>query len=220
MRRRQLVIIGTGGLGRETLWALNEGGDGDARYEVIGFLTNAAEEHGSEVCGLPVLGGERWVVGRPDVHAVCCIGDPRGRRELALSLAGSDVSFASVVHPSALMSEHVKLGVGCVVGARAVLTSQVKVGDHVVIGVGAIISHDSEIEDYATLAPGVLLAGCTRVGYGAELGANATVIPGRCVGRGARVGAQSAVIEDVEPNVVAAGVPARKLSEFPPERRL
>ncbi len=213
MSSKRIAIIGTGGLGRETLLAFEP-------EQVAGFLTHDASEHGTEVCGLPVLGAEDWLVDHRDVEAVCCIGDPRARRRVAQQLAGAGVRFANAIHPSALLSDHVSLGVGCVIGARAVLTTQVRVSDHVVIGVGSIVSHDVVIDDFATLAPGVTLTGSVQIGYGAELGAGATAIPGVRVGRGAVVGAQAAVVSDVPPNATAVGVPARVIANFAGDRIL
>jgi len=218
----KLVVIGAGGLGRETLWALQapEMGKSGRSREVLGFLTSHEDQHGTEVCGLPVLGSESWLLGRQDVAAVCCIGDPRARLRLVQWLEGEGVSFATAVHPTASMSEHVEIGAGSIVGAGAVLTSQVNVGRNAVIGAGAIVSHDCRLEDFATLAPGVLLAGGVRVEYGAELGVGATVRPQQIVGRGALVGAGSAVVDVVEENTIVAGVPARPMKRFPADQQL
>ena len=216
MLARDVVIIGTGGLGRETRWSFV----GSPDFVVRGFVTNESAEHGNEVCKQPVLGDEHWLVEHPEVEAVCAIGDPRARRALVATLSDLGVHFASAIHPSVEHSEFVALGSGCVIGARAVLTTQVSIGAHVVIGVGAIVSHDCVLEDFVTLAPGVVLAGGVHLELGAELGASATVIPGQRVGRGALVGAQAAVVTEVPPNVVCAGVPARVLSEFPAGQRL
>ncbi len=123
MTRQKLVLIGTGGVGRETLWALANPEEGGP--PVLGFLTSETAQHGSLVCGVPVLGSPTWLVGRSDVAAVCCIADPRARRRLVLELEGEGVEFATVIHPSVEMSEHVVLGAGCIIGARAVLTTQV-----------------------------------------------------------------------------------------------
>ena len=222
MTPSKLVVIGTGGLGRETLWALRtpEAGKSGRPREVLGFLTCHEDQHGTEVCGLPVLGAESWVIGRADVAAVCCIGDPRARLRLVQWLESEGVFFATAVHPTASMSEYVEIGAGSLVGARAVLTSQVAVGRNAVIGAGAVVSHDCHLEDFATLAPGVLLAGGVRVEYGAELGVGATVRPEQIVGRGALVGAGSAVVDLVEENTIVVGVPARPMKRFPADQQL
>lgn len=216
MSREKVILIGTGGLGRETLWALRR--NDTEKRAVLGFLTNERSQHGTEVCGAPVLGPESWVVGRRDVAAICCIGDPRARQRVVNGLGKQGVRFTTVIHPSVEMSEHVVLGAGCIVGARAVLTTQVILGEHVVIGVGTIVSHDARLEDFATLAPGVILAGHTTIASGAELGAGACVIPGKTVGRGARVGAQSVVIRDIPANTVVAGRPAKPIRTSPQDQ--
>jgi len=218
----KLVLVGTGGLGRETLWALRALDPGSERPapEVLGFLTSRAEQHGADVCGLPVLGAESWAIGRSDVAVVCCVGDPRLRRRLVERFEREGVPLATVIHPTVAMSEHVEIGPGCILGARAVVTSQVRIGRCVVIGAGAVVSHDCALEDFATLAPGVVLAGGVQVGYGAELGVGATAIPGQVIGRGALVGAQAAVVDAVEANTVVAGVPARPLRRLPEDQRL
>ena len=205
-----IVLIGTGGLARETVWALPPG-------RVRGFVTHDVAEHGTQVCGLPVLGEERWLIGRDDVAAVCCIGDPRARRRIVGTLESEGVRFETVIHPSALMCAHVEIGEGCIIGARATLTTQVTLGRQVIVGVGTTVSHDCTLADFATLAPGVVLAGSVQIDEGAELGAGVTAKPGTRVQRGALVGAAAAVIADVEANSVVAGVPARPLRRFAPE---
>ena len=45
------------------------------------------------------------------------------------------------------------------------------------------------------------------------IGANAIILPGVCVGRGSIIGAGSVVTEDVSPDVIVAGVPARMLRD-------
>lgn len=48
-----------------------------------------------------------------------------------------------------------------------------------------------------------------RIGDGVWVGANATVLPGVTIGDGSIVAAGAVVTEDVAPNTVVAGVPAR-----------
>ena len=221
MNHRRLALIGSGGLGRETLWALQarKVAGGSDRPEVAGFVTCRESEHGSEVCGVPVLGPEDWLIGK-DVEAVCCVGDPRARRDIVTRLESDGVSFATVVHPSAVMSDYVEIGAGSIIGARAVLTTQVEIAHQVIVGVSAVVSHDCHIEAFATLAPGVLLAGNVRVEYGAELGVGATVLPERTVGRGALVGGHSTVVQDVPANAVVAGTPAKRTRDFSSEESM
>lgn len=220
--RRKLVIIGTGGMGRDALdsvRSLNQqvGGVG---FELAGFLTNIKEQHGAQVCGLPVLGDETWLEGQSDVQVVCAIGDSRNRRRLVMALQQRAVSFATIIDPSVRISEYVKVGAGSIICAGAVLTTQVTVGEHVIININATINHDVAIDDFATIGPGVNITGRAHIGYGAELGAGCVVIPRKRVGRGALVGAGAVVIRDIEDNAVAVGVPAAAIKQFAADERL
>jgi acetyltransferase-like isoleucine patch superfamily enzyme len=49
------------------------------------------------------------------------------------------------------------------------------------------------------------------LGDGCDLGANAVILPGVTVGAGAQVGAGAVVTEDVAPNSIVVGVPARAI---------
>jgi len=220
--KKKVVIIGTGGLGREALWLLeahNEAGMLPP-YDVLGFLTSAWEEYGATVCGLTVLGPEDLVAQQEEqegVSAVCAVDDPRDRRKVTLELLDQGVSFATVIHPSVARSQYVEIGTGCIICAGAVLTAQVKIGNYVIINVNASVGHDAVVEDFATLGPGVRITGHAAIGYGAELGANSVVVPHGKVGRGAVVGAGAVVVDALDDNCVADGAPARIAKTLPKE---
>ncbi|MGD0915980.1 MAG: acetyltransferase [Thermodesulfobacteriota bacterium] len=222
LHTQKVVIIGTGGMGREVLWMLKTHNQIDSRlrYDVLGFLTNASQEHDTRVCEMPVLGPEGWVVGKRNIHAICAIGDPRHRRRLTMNLETQGVSFISVIDPSVKMSEFVNIGKGCILCAGVVLTTQVSIGNHVIVNINSTINHDTVLEDYVTIGPGATLTGRTRLGYGAEIGANATIIPRKEVGRGSIVGAGAVVTRNIGENKVAAGVPARVIKMLPVDQRL
>jgi len=208
---RELVIIGTGGMGRETLWIAREmnKAEGGVRFESICFATCIEEQHGSDICGAPVMGPEDWVVGREGAAAVCAIGNPRSRRQVVKRLEAAGVEFTTVVHPSVQMSEFVTLGRGCILSCGSIITTQAELGDHVILNLNATVSHDCSLEDFATLAPGVSVSGHVKIGSGADLGTNCTIIPRVTVGQGAVIGAGAVVIRDVPRNSVAVGTPAR-----------
>ena len=54
-----------------------------------------------------------------------------------------------------------------------------------------------------------------HIGEGAWLGANVTVLPGVTIGRGSIIAAGSVVTKDVASNILAAGIPAKKLKDLP-----
>lgn len=103
------------------------------------------------------------------------------------------------------------------VGAGSILQWGVKVFPRAVIGVAckinsdAAVHHDCVVGDFCTLAPGARLLGTVTVADEVYVGAGAIVLPHVRIGRGAVIGAGAVVVDDVEPQTVVVGVPARPL---------
>jgi sugar O-acyltransferase (sialic acid O-acetyltransferase NeuD family) len=219
MEEQRTIIIGSGGMGREVLWIMRAHNEAGCKpfYCIEGFVTSIREQHGHDVCGVPVLGPEEYVLDRPECQVVCALGSPRDRLRLINKFLGHDVRFTTVIHPTATISSYVTIGEGCIISANVAITTQVGISNHVIVNVNTSVSHDSHLEDFATLAPGVNIAGSVTIGYGADLGINCSVIPHMMIGRGAVIGAGSVVTKNVEDNCVAVGVPAKIIHKLPSE---
>ncbi|GLW23532.1 acetyltransferase [Microbispora triticiradicis] len=208
-----LVLVGAGGFARETAQlALASAG----RWRLLGFLDDDPARHGTLVDGLPVLGG---VAALPD-HArlVVCTGRPddyASRLRIVARLGLPAERYATLVHPTAVVSATSRVGPGSVVQAQCVLTASVEVGAHVAVMPHVTLTHDDVVEDFATIASGVRLAGGVRIRRGAYLGAGALVRENRTVGAWSLVGMGSVVTRDVPEGEVWAGNPARYLRPAP-----
>jgi len=213
-----LVLLGAGGLARETAAAVRSGARTatGAVLSARGYLDDAPALVGATVGGLPVLGTTAEaaaLAGAPGfVATVASAKDTGRRRRLVERLALPPGRWTTVVHPSAALSDCTVIGAGSVVLATCVATADVVVGRHVMLMPGCVLTHDDVLEDYVTLASGVLLSGSVRVGEGAYLGAGARVREGLTIGAGAVVGLGAVVTRDVPPGEVWAGVPARPLT--------
>lgn len=211
-----LVIIGTGGVGRAAAAVVAALNAARPRWRLLGFLDDAPERHGERVAGLPILGGAGWLAGRPTVAAHVAIGAPRARRRVAAHLAALGVTqFATLVHPSVQPPASARLGPGCLVYPGAVLDVDVTVGAHAILNIGCAVCHDDQLGDFATLAPGVHLGGAVRLGEGADMGIGSCTVQGVTVGDWSVVGAGAAVTSDLPANCTAVGVPARVIKERP-----
>jgi sugar O-acyltransferase (sialic acid O-acetyltransferase NeuD family) len=209
-------------MGRETLAILCEHNrvGGQPLFEILGFLTNQHDQHGSQVDGFTVLGSETSIDVTADAKAICAIGDPRARIAVVHQMTEAGGRFACAIHPSAVCHTNHALGAGTIISPGTVITVNVRIGDHVILNNNVSISHDCIIEDFATIAPCAAVTGHVHIGYGAELGANCTILPRIRIGRGALVGAGAVVTRHVAPNTVVAGVPATVVREFSPSDRL
>lgn len=206
-----LVIIGTGGHGRELLDILGACEQEQSRYELVGFLDDAVPE-GREAgpYGIPILGGSPWLASA-DVEYAIGIGLPAARRRIDRAATTWGRKAATLVHPQATRGFPRSLGPGLVLAAGARVTTNVTTGRHVHLNVNATVSHDCVVGDYTTIAPGAHVSGTVRIGSGVWIGIAASVNQQLAIGDDATIGAGAGVIRDVPPGATAVGVPARLL---------
>lgn len=130
----------------------------------------------------------------------------------------------------ALIREETTVGHDVVVGTHAVIDGRTDIGSNVSLQTGAYVPSRTTIGDNVFLGPHAAL---TNDPYpvrtdrelagpvledGVSVGANATLLPGVTVGEGSFVAAGAVVTDDVPPNRMAVGAPAR-VEPLPEELR-
>jgi len=209
-----LVIVGAGGFGREVHQIVLDLNSVEKKWNVLGFLDEASAKHGSEVHGLPVLGGIEWLRHQGSVSVVIAIGHPAPKRKMVVSIeAMGSINFATLVHPLAWSGQNVKLGKGVIVAAGVRMTTDIEIGDHVILNLNCTVGHDAIVGDYTTLAPNVNLSGGTIVEEGCDLGTNSVTLPAMRLGRWSVFGAGAIIAKNMPSNVTALGVPAVPVKE-------
>lgn len=147
-------------------------------------------------------------------HFIAAVGSSAAagaREQLALRYAAHGVSWATVVHPRAIVSAAAVLEGGVVVLAGAIVNSGACVRAHAIVNSGAIIEHDVDVGEFAHVAPGVTIGGGSSIGRNAHIGLGATIRDHVRIGDGAVVGMGAVVIASVAAGAIVAGVPARPL---------
>ena len=121
------------------------------------------------------------------------------------------------IEPGAIIREKVEIGEGAVIMMGAILNIGAVVGKRTMIDMGAVLGGRATVGDDCHIGAGAVLAGVVEpasatpvvVEDGVLVGANAVVIEGVRIGAGAVVAAGAVVTENVPPNAVVAGTPAR-----------
>jgi sugar O-acyltransferase (sialic acid O-acetyltransferase NeuD family) len=218
---QSIVILGAGGFGREVLDIIIAQNKVSKRWKILGFVDENPELKGKVLNGYPVLGSFDWFskIDLKEIRVVCAIGDNISKRKVVEKAKGLGLRFASVVHPSVIMTEFVTLGEGVIICAGCILTNQITIGNHVIINLDVTIGHDSIIEDFCTLSPGVHISGRNKIGEGANVGTGAVTIQGIVIGRWSIIGAGAVVAQDIPDKVVAVGVPAKPIKQVEEPRK-
>lgn len=211
----RIVIFGAQGSAREIAWLAASTSFRGALLDPVAFVDGRNSPLlGKTQNGIPVLDVTEARRQFPDALAVLAVGSPALRQTLAQEAITAGFSFASIIHPNAIVSDTAQIGDGAVLYPQTVVATNVRLGNHVQMNMGATVSHDGVLEDFITLSPRVCICGHVQIKEGAFVGAGATVINGFAdnkliLGKGSNIAAGACVVEDVADGALVKGVPAR-----------
>jgi len=209
---KPLVVLGGGGHARVIIDAARAG----VAYEPIAVL-DPALSIGNKVQSVPVQGGDdelpRLLREFPGLALIVGIGDNTLRFKISAKLAEHypNLVFASIFHPSSILSADIDVEPGTFIAAGVIINCGSRVGAHAIVNTGAVIDHDAELGAGSFIGPNATLSGNVRIGARSMLGAGATIIPGAVIGSDCIIGAGAVVISDVPDGCKAVGVPARAI---------
>ncbi len=210
---KDLVIVGSGGLATEIKWLVDEINLKKNVWNVLGWISN--DTIGKEIYGIPVLGGDAWLINhQKPIDVVVAIGDGKIRKKLVKQYkCNQNITFPSIIHESVIKSPEVRIGEGCIVMPQTSMTINISIGDFCVINPACTVGHDCVIKDCVTVFPGAHISGNVKLGECSSIGAGANIIQGKMIGAGAFIGAGATVINDIPEHKTAVGVPARILEK-------
>ncbi|MDN4502883.1 acetyltransferase [Alteromonadaceae bacterium BrNp21-10] len=201
---KRLVIIGAGGHGKVAA----DCAESMAVYDDIVFLDAGFSER-PQVGPWKIIGLPEDFNQYTDCEFFVAIGDNHGRQRWLLQLLAAQVSIASLVHSSAVVSKHSSFGEGSLICANAVVNPFTSLGFGCILNTGATIDHDCNVGDMVHIAPGSHVAGGVNIGELCFIGVGSSIIPSLSIGQNSTLGAGSVVITDIAENSLAYGIPAK-----------
>lgn len=213
---KDLIIVGTGGFGREVAWLVDRINERTATWNLLGFVDDNESLHGTIVNGYPVLGGCGCLGEYSDAYIVCAVGASKTRKKIIekINTLLESPKYATLIDPTVQMSNLISVGEGTIICANSVLTVNVTIGNQVIINLACTIGHDAVLQDFVTLYPTVNFSGNSVAMECVELGTGTQVIQGKTIGECAIVGAGSVVVKDIPANCTAVGCPAKPIKFF------
>ncbi|MCA0969456.1 2,3,4,5-tetrahydropyridine-2,6-dicarboxylate N-acetyltransferase [Halobacillus litoralis] len=126
------------------------------------------------------------------------------------------------IEPGAVIRDQVEIGDGAVIMLGAMINIGSVVGEGTMIDMNVVLGGRATVGKNCHIGAGAVLAGVIEppsakpvvVEDGVVIGANAVVLEGVTVGEGAVVAAGAIVTEDVPPNTLVAGTPAKVIKEI------
>jgi sugar O-acyltransferase (sialic acid O-acetyltransferase NeuD family) len=208
--KQRVIVIGAGGHAAVVADALLVCG-----MEVLGFTESDLRRHNSRYCGLPVLGDDEQVLSAHEPETILLANGVGGvqstelRCKLQTRLESRGWRFATVRHPSSIVSPLAQIEEGVQLLAGSVIQPCAVIGKGSIVNTGAVVEHDVNIGKYVHVAPRALLCGFVKVGSYSHVGAGAVVRQGVNLGEDTVVGAGAVVVKSFPGGGVLIGVPAR-----------
>jgi sugar O-acyltransferase (sialic acid O-acetyltransferase NeuD family) len=188
---KRLIVIGAGGHGRVVA---------DAADQPVVFLDDNLELDG-------VVGSINQLeqIKEKGDAIIVAIGDNKIRMEILSKCENT----ATIIHPSAVISESATVGCGTVVFANVVINPNSTIGRGCILNTSSTVDHDCVLGDGVHISPGAHLGGNVTVGDCTWVGIGASIKHGTTLGKNVMVGAGAAVVNDVPDGVTVVGVPAK-----------
>ncbi|GAC15800.1 acetyltransferase [Aliiglaciecola lipolytica] len=203
----QLLIIGAGGHGKVAAEIAELSG----KYQKIQFIDDiypAIQQVGPWHVVGTIESLSQFLA--DDVEVFVAIGGNATRRKVSHQVTTEYAArIATLIHPTAVISEHASVGEGCLVAAGAIINVMSQIGNGCIVNTAASIDHDCEIGEFAHISVGARLAGTVQVGELSFICINATISNNLKIGVNTTVGAGAVVIRNVEDNKMVVGIPAQ-----------
>jgi sugar O-acyltransferase (sialic acid O-acetyltransferase NeuD family) len=219
-----IIILGAGGFGKEVAFIIDsfikkkEKSNGVVS-KLLGYIDETLGKQGQIYSGYPVLGDFSYIeeieeIELDKIRFVSSIGDIDGRKKfIKKALKYGLKPFESIIFPNVVHSHFISMGEGTIVCPNCVITVDVEIGCHVHIHSDSTIGHDVKIDNFSNISPGVHICGRVKIGECVDIGTGANILPGVTIGSYAVIGAGALVKDDIEPGVVAVGVPAKPIKK-------
>ena len=204
---KKIVIVGAGGMGRETAWLIEQINDVRNEWEILGFIVDDIELKGKVVNGYSILGDSNYLKTlSEDIFVIVAIGNGKIRENIIKRIGKK--KFATLIHPNVNIAKSSKVEEGCIICSGAVISIDTKISKHCIINFNSIIAHDVILEDFVTIHVNVNISGNVKIGRYSIIGSGTSIQQKKVIGENCIIGIGSSVIKNIKDNKTALGVPA------------
>ena len=207
---KRLCIIGTGGCARETYNYIEDifrTQKEDITDKVVFLDKDELVSDDLQVMDCKVIKESDF--DREKYLVVLAIGDSKIRKRVFEKY--KDCGFATIIHPTAIVSEYSKIGKGSIIAPNCVIGTNVEVWDFAHINIQTNIGHDCRIEDFFTTAYSVSISGACSIGNTVYFGTNSCVKQGITICDNVIIGMGAGVVKNITVQGTYVGCPARML---------
>lgn len=204
----KIVLVGGGGHCKVIIDIIKSNNN----YEIVGVTDT--QGIGQNILDIPIIGNDDMLLNlysKGVENAFVCIGALNNialRDKIFYKLKKIGFKIPKLIHKDAMISPYAEVQNGTCVMAGAVINPEAVIGENCIINTSSVIEHECVIGRNTHISPKSCIAGGTNIGYNCHIGMGSCIIQGKNIGNNTIVGAGAVVINDIEDNVTAVGVPA------------
>lgn len=210
----KVIVLGGKGTAKVVAEQIYDAQKKGAEIEFLGFAFDD-ESFGTEINGFPILGKTYniWEQYREDesvkFHFQMYRQDILPERiKLLHSYGIPEERFFTFIHPSCMIANSAKIGVGSVIMANTVINANAQIGKFCTIQSNVLVGHDAVIGDYNFFAAHSVISN-VKMGDRNFVGINACLNNFITIGDDTFVAMGSNVIKDIPTNTKVMGNPAK-----------
>ena len=199
---KKIIIIGGVGNGTVALSTIIDINKVKKTWKILGFFNDFEKE---EINGYPVIGkinkeSVDQYINDENIFFIYTMISAKFNHHFLHRLRDLKIPyyrFATIIHPTAIVSEQTKIGCGVSIQPFVSVGPNVTIGNHVQIYAQSLIGHNSKLDNYSYVANNACIGASVHLKEGAYLGTNCATLENIAIGKWSLVGIGSVVIKDI-----------------------
>lgn len=209
---KKIVIIGAGGFGRELLQWIKDINMVTPTWTIAGFIDDNVHALDNIECDYPIIGTIKDWQPKEDEEFAVALAEPHMKEKVVNSLKAKRAKFATIIHPTAIITKYSHYGEGFVMFPYSKLSCNSTVGNFVTL-LSSPIGHDTYIGDYSTISGNCNVVRNVVIGKYVFLAAGVCIAQDVYIGDDAYLGLGAVILKDVTPGAKMFGNPARRIPD-------
>lgn len=205
---KNLIIIGAGGCGRETLQWAEDINRINKKWSIKGFIDDNLESLSNVVCKYKVISKiDEYLIGKED-EFICAIANSKVKEGIVDKLKAKGAKFTTIVHPTAVIGDTSNIGENVIIYPFALISDNAIISDGCIINMYSSVAHDALLGTCCTISAHCDITGGCKLGKNVFMGTTSNMVPRISIGDNVFICAGSTVMASVRSDKKVMGNPA------------